>query len=142
MRYFKIHLYRNFLWKVKEYSGSNSVWKWDLRSKIEVWHSLDYNFSKTLPINFHLLKHLQETSNTQGHYQKTSTAQYYQQMGRDYIHKENSFTKRIPPKMVIKGLIHPFQFSILDRNEPDIMTPDKLPHFLFLHPTPQTYNIR
>jgi len=42
MRYFKTPHCRNFLWKVKEYSGSKSVWKCDLRSKIGVWQSSTY----------------------------------------------------------------------------------------------------
>jgi len=39
MRYFKIPLCRNFVWKVRDYSGSDDTCQWCLRSKIGVWHS-------------------------------------------------------------------------------------------------------
>jgi len=38
MRYFKIPLCRNFVWKVGDYSGPNDACQWCLRSKIGVWH--------------------------------------------------------------------------------------------------------
>jgi len=37
MRYFKIPLCRNFVWKVGDYSGLNDACQWCLRSKIGVW---------------------------------------------------------------------------------------------------------
>jgi len=38
MRYFKIPLCRNFVWKVGDYSGPDDVCQWCLRTKIGVWH--------------------------------------------------------------------------------------------------------
>jgi len=38
MRYFKIPLCRNFVWKVGDYSGPKDVCQWCLRSKNGVWH--------------------------------------------------------------------------------------------------------
>jgi len=37
MRYFKIPLCRNFVWKVGDYLGLNDACQWCLRSKIGVW---------------------------------------------------------------------------------------------------------
>jgi len=44
MRYFKIPLYRNFVWKVRDYSGSNDACQWYLRSKIGVWQMPLFKF--------------------------------------------------------------------------------------------------
>jgi len=38
MRYFKIHLCRNSVRKVSDYSGSDDTCQWCLRSKTGVWH--------------------------------------------------------------------------------------------------------
>jgi len=37
MRYFKIPLCRNFVWKIGDYFGPNDACQWCLRSKIGVW---------------------------------------------------------------------------------------------------------
>jgi len=38
MRYFKIPLCRNFVWKVRDYSRSDDMCQWCRKSKIEIWH--------------------------------------------------------------------------------------------------------
>jgi len=44
MRYFKIPLCRNFVWKVRDYSGPNDTCQWCLRSKIGVWQMPIFKF--------------------------------------------------------------------------------------------------
>jgi len=60
MRYFKIPLCRNFVWKVSDYSASDDTCQWCLRSKIGVWH-------------------LARTSNAQAQLQETSYAHEHNQ---------------------------------------------------------------
>jgi len=44
MRYFKIPLCRNFVWKAGDYSGPKDVCQWCIRSKIGVWQMLLFKF--------------------------------------------------------------------------------------------------
>jgi len=48
MRYFKIPLCRNFVWKFGDYSGLNDACQWCLRSKIGVWHRETYFYSNVI----------------------------------------------------------------------------------------------
>jgi len=44
MRYFKIPLSQNFVWKVEDYSGPTDMCQWCLRSKIGVWQMPLFKF--------------------------------------------------------------------------------------------------
>jgi len=47
MRYFKIPLCRNFVWKVEDYFGPKGVCQWCLKSKIGVWQWVILNKQKS-----------------------------------------------------------------------------------------------
>jgi len=54
MRYFKIPLYRNFVWKVSDYSASDDTCQWCLRSKIGVWQLLFVQNDPISPNTVHI----------------------------------------------------------------------------------------